>query len=111
MKILVCGTRMKGYDSIVRFKLRTVLSKETFEIIEGCCKGSADEYAEFWAKHYNIKLHHFPSTKSNYLKRNIEMVEKCDKVIAFWDGFSYGTAQAIASAVAYGKPVEVVMIK
>ena len=39
------------------------------------------------------------------------MVEECDKVIAFWNGFSYGTAHTIATATAQGIPVEVVMIR
>ena len=110
MKLLICGTRKKGYGNIVRMNLDDIKSKIT-EIIEGCCPNSADEYAEEWAKENNIKINHHPSTSGNYLKRNIEMVEKCDELIAFWDGFSYGTAQAIASAVARGKKARVVMLK
>ncbi len=114
-KILICGTRKKGYGIIVRMKLNEIkLSSDVrwndFEIIEGCCQDSADVYAEDWAKDNNIKVHHFPSTSGNYLKRNIEMVELTDEVIAFWDGFSYGTAHTIATAVSRGKPVKVILL-
>lgn len=109
MKILICGTRKKGYDKIVRAKLNSIEGE--FETIEGCCPNSADQYAEEWARENEFKLFHFPANKGNYLKRNIEMVEACDRVIAFWDGFSYGTAHTIATAVFMCKPVEVVMIK
>ena len=67
-------------------------------IIEGCCPDSADEYAEEWAKSKNIEIQHHPPTSGNYLNRNIEMLLKCNLVIAFWDGYSYGTAHTIAQA-------------
>jgi len=117
-KILICGTRKKGYDNLVRAKLNSILPVYgIFEIIEGCCPDSADEYAEQWViegtvnSEKEIKVNHFPSNSGNYLKRNIEMVEQADKVIAFWDGFSYGTAHTIATAVSRGKKVEVVMLR
>lgn len=101
---LICGTRRKGYKDLV-FKELDALIGNRLEprlpdsIIEGCCPDSADVYAEEWAKELNIKIQHHPSTSGNYLKRNIEMIGKCDLVIAFWDGYSYGTAHTIANAV------------
>ena len=114
-KILICGTRKKGYGWLVRQELDKIrLSCDVrwldFEIVEGCCPDSADEYAENWAKYYEIKVHHFPSTSGNYLKRNIEMVEFADEVIAFWDNFSYGTCHTIATAVRLNKPVRIINI-
>jgi len=41
------------------------------------------------------------------LIRNREIAERCDRMIAFWNPPSGGTANAIAWAVALGKPVEV----
>lgn len=82
-----------------------------FDIIEGCCKNSADEFAEGWAEVMGFAVEHHPATKGSYLKRNMEMVAKCDEVLAFWDGYSYGTAFTIAHAVAQGKSVRIVMLK
>ena len=110
-KILICGTRKKGYQAIVFAKLGLEHSINDFKIIEGCCPDSADEYAEGYAKAKGIKIYHYPSTSGNYLKRNIEMITACDEVIAFWDGFSYGTAQTIATAIKQHKPVTIVEIK
>lgn len=42
--------------------------------------------------------------------RNREIVEYADRVVAFWDGMSGGTANAIAWAVALGRPLEVFMV-
>jgi hypothetical protein len=114
MKVLICGTRKKGYDLIVRLKLNELKNEITdtqFEIIEGCCPDSADAYAEKWAVENAIKVNHFPSHTGNYLKRNIEMVELADRVIAFWDNFSYGTAHTIAQAVKKGIEIEIIELK
>jgi len=112
MKILVCGTRskIKGYKELV-WKVLDPILKYDIEIIEGCCSNSADAYAEEWAKDHLIKVNHFPSTSGNYLKRNIEMVAISDKVIAFWDNFSYGTAHTIAHAVKKGIPTLIIDLK
>ena len=108
LKILICGTRKKGYDKLVRAKLNSI--EEEFEIIHGDCKDSADVYAQKWAWGNEVKEEPYPSTPGNYLKRNIEMVKVCDKVIAFWDKFSYGTCFVISRAFILGKPIEIVDI-
>ena len=109
MKLLVCGTRKNfvDYKMLVFTHLAIMCNSET-ELIEGCCKGSADEFAEEFAQEYGLKIHHFPSTQYNYLKRNIEMAQMCDEVICFWDNFSYGSSHTVATAVRLGKPVKVV---
>lgn len=43
------------------------------------------------------------------LVRNRQIVASADHVIGFWDGFSGGTANAVAWAVTLGKPVKVFM--
>jgi len=116
IKILICGTRKKGYGLLVRqeldkIKLNSDVRWKDFEIVEGCCPDSADTYAEKWAIENAIKVNHFPSKTGNYLKRNVEMVKLADTIIAFWDGWSYGTAHTIATAISLGKKVEVMLLK
>ena len=116
MKLLVCGTRGARYDlidfdKIMRECLIYVSSFNITEIIEGCCPNSADVLAEEWAKQNSVPIKHFPATSNNYLKRNIEMVEEADEVLAFFDGWSYGTAHTIANAVMRHKPVRIVEVK
>ena len=108
---LICGTRKKGYKELVFKELNKLKSNKPTSIIEGCCPDSADEYAENWAKENNINIQHHPSTLGNFLKRNIEMVNKADLVIAFWDGYSYGTAHTIAQAVMRKIPVIIYYLK
>jgi hypothetical protein len=114
VKLLVCGTRKKGYKDIVFRELDKLLTNDNYikpiDIIEGCCPDSADEYAEAWGQQADSKIYHFPSTSGNYLQRNIEMVELCDEVLCFWDNFSYGSCHTIATAVRLGKPVKIIDI-
>lgn len=112
-KWLICGTRGKFNQTFISEKLDKLLwSRRAIYnnwqpnlILEGCCPESADVWAEQWAKENNIEIKHFPSTSGNYLKRNIEMCLEANLVIAFWDGFSYGTAHTIAQATLRKIPV------
>jgi hypothetical protein len=119
---LICGTRtkiLKGYKELVFKEIdkaqwdRRAIFKDwkPSSIIEGCCPDSADAYAEEWAKENEVEIQHHPSTSGNYLTRNIEMVKKANLVIAFWDGYSYGTAHTIAWATKRNIPVIIILIR
>lgn len=120
-KWLICGTRIKGqgYKELVSKELsKLVTDNQLWErdwqpnlIIEGCCPESADQYAEEWAILHNIPIKHFPSNPGNYLARNIEMVQEATHVIAFWDGYSYGTAHTIAHAEKRHIPIKIIGLK
>ena len=115
---LVCGTRGKGTKTLIFKKLSNLLNNKQAlykdwkpnTIIEGCCPDSADVWAEEWAKERNIPIQHHPSTSRNYLKRNAEMCQKAQLVIAFWDGYSYGTAHTIAQATMRRIPVIIYLL-
>ena len=96
MKWFICGTRKKGYAPLVREVLGHFVIDKHDTVIHGDCPDSADRYADEWAAEREYSIEKFPGTPGNYLKRNIEMAEACDICIAFWDGFSYGTAHSIA---------------
>lgn len=116
MKLLVCGTR--GYTKGITGALDTYYAEHLaangnanpLEIIEGCCPDSADVIAEKFAKDNGLKIHHYPASSGTYLKRNVEMVNACDKALCFWNGYSYGSAHAIAQAEMAGKPVKIVKV-
>lgn len=110
---LICGSRrnIPEYKELVFYELDKILKHNPISIIEGCCPDSADSYAEEWAIKNNVPIQHHPSHSGNYLRRNIEMVDKADNVIAFWDGFSYGTAHTIATATAKGISVIIIDLR
>lgn len=108
MKVLVCGSRsITDFATVV-----TVLHQAPFdytEIIHGGAIG-VDRLAEQIAKTSQIPTKvYLPDWnthgKSAGIKRNIEMVEACDAVIAIWDGKSKGTKFTIDYAKKKGKEV------
>ena len=120
VKWLVCGSR------IINIKYKDLVFKtldeyiESFvplqdengnymvKIIQGECPNSADVYSKEWAESKNISVESFPGTKGNYLTRNVEMVNFSDEIIAFWNGYSYGTAHTIAQGILQGKEVTII---
>jgi hypothetical protein len=116
---LVCGSRNSlNYSDEVSEVLDGFLkkSRELFGqpdwkpmcIIEGECPCSADVYSKWWAEKNGIPVKPFPAENGDYLKRNIRMLnEKPNEVIAFWDGYSYGTCFTIARALAKGISVTI----
>jgi len=57
---------------------------------------------------WTARLDRFPTRAAAYFARDEEMIRSADRVIAFWDGCSLGTAHELDYARLIGKPVEVV---
>ena len=90
MKLLIVGSR-----SITEFDLTQYVPDEVELIISGGADGMdtvAEKYAD---KHRIDKLIMHPKynlyKRGAPLKRNEQMVELCDAVLAVWDGKSHGT--------------------
>jgi hypothetical protein len=82
------------------------------EIISGGARG-ADSLGERYAKDKCVDLKIFPAKwdiygKSAGYKRNIEMSENADALIAFWDGKSKGTKHMIETANKKGLKVFII---
>lgn len=80
-------------------------------IVSGGAKG-ADSLAKRYANEHNLTILEFIPDwnklgKSAGYKRNEQIVNACDEVIAFWDGQSKGTAHTIKIAQDRGIPVSV----
>jgi hypothetical protein len=80
-------------------------------VVSGGAKG-VDSMAERVAERCGLDVHTIPA---DWLKHgraagpicNSEIVAACDRVVAFWDGESRGTADTIRKAKRAGKPVAV----
>ena len=80
-------------------------------VLSGCANGP-DRFGEQWAYSLNIDIEKFPANWDLYGKRagfvrNIEMAEKADALVAFWDGSSKGTRHMIGKALDHGLTVMV----
>ena len=110
MRVAVIGSR----NLQVR-NLSDYLPENTTEIVSGGARG-IDTCAQIFAKHNDIKLTEFLPEYDKYgraapLKRNLEIIEYADMVLAFWDGKSRGTAYVIRNCRAKNKPIRVFIEK
>lgn len=110
MKVAVIGSR-----GVTVNNLEDYLPEDVTEIVTGGAKG-VDTCAEEYALAHNIKLTKFLPEYSKYrksapLKRNIQIIEYSDLVLAFWDGSSRGTQYVIKNCKALNTTVRVIDCK
>lgn len=106
MKVLVIGSR-----DIQDFNLSAYIPSQTTHIISGGARG-IDRLAESYADEHHLSKIIIRPMYALYgrrapLKRNEQMVEMADNVIAIWDGVSKGTKYTIDYARKMGKAVTV----
>ena len=109
MKVAIIGSRNLTVDDLTPF-----LPKSTTEIVSGGAKG-IDQCAARCAYENNIKLTEFLPQYDLYkkaapLKRNLEIINYADMVIAFWDGRSKGTKYVIDNSKKAGKELLVIAL-
>jgi hypothetical protein len=104
MKLIIAGSR-DCQDRDLVFKTLDSLNIEITEIVSGCAEGP-DTFGEEWAIRNRVPVKRFPPDfkrwgKSAGPRRNIQMLEYADYLIAFWDGKSKGTKHTIDNAEKY----------
>lgn len=109
MKIGVIGSR----DFKNRILFEEIMSQYVGEqviIVSGGANG-VDTWAEEFANKNELLIEVIrpinPSDKLSYLFRNVEIITSCDKIIAFWDGYSKGTGFVIEYCKSRGKPIDI----
>ena len=110
MKVAVIGSRNINIENIGDY-----LPENVTEIISGGAVG-IDTCAKNYAVEHNIKYTEFLPEYNRYgksapLKRNEQIIEYADTVIAFWDGSSKGTLFVIEYAKKRGKPCSVILFR
>ena len=119
INVVIGGCRDYGnYQEFCNFVDDCLLekSKKTkIVILSGHCSGT-DMMAENYAKEKGYELKIFPARWSKYgtaagPKRNKEMVEMADEVIAFWDYNSAGTKTLIEYAKKLNRNISIKKIK
>lgn len=107
VKVAVIGSRGVRVDDLGKY-----LPADVTEIISGGAKG-VDTCAREYALAHDIKLTEFLPDYRHYgrgapLKRNIQIIENADLVLAFWDGVSHGTKHTIEQAESMDVPVAII---
>lgn len=102
MRVAIVGSReFTDYEYLEKWVLRILheLNIQPTQIVSGGARGT-DTLAEMFARRHGISTNIFPANWNKYGKkagylRNIEIVNNCDFLIAFWDGESKGTKMTI----------------
>lgn len=118
MKIIIAGSRTIDDYSVVRKAVDEARTNEYIypseEVVSGGADG-VDKLGEMWAKHHNVRVKLFFAKWKEYgraagYKRNEEMAEYADGLIAVWDCMSAGTKHIISSVKALDKPCYVLTV-
>ncbi len=116
MKLIVAGSReFDNFEKLENelFNVSLIIGKPK-TIVSGKARG-ADSLGEIYAKKYLIDVEEYPADWDNYGKsagyrRNCDMANNADVLIAFWDRKSKGTKHMINIALNKGLFVKVVKI-
>ena len=110
MKVAIIGSRNLHVEDLEKY-----LPEDVTEIVSGGAKG-IDSDAEKYARGNGIDITVFLPKYNLYgrgapIKRNKDIVDYSDEVLAFWDGSSKGTLSVIEYCRKTGKKVTVVTLK
>jgi len=110
MKVAIIGSR-----GLVTNDLGKYLPNGVTEIVSGGAMG-IDTCARAYASEKNIPLTEVLPEYRRYgrgapLKRNVQIADYADAVLAFWDGESRGTKFVIDYCNRLSKPVTVILIR
>lgn len=103
-KVIIAGGRdFNNYDGLTAsldFLFQNI--NDEIEIVCGMSRG-ADRLGERYAKEHGYRIRYMPADWDSYgksagYKRNMQMAEYADALVAFWDGKSPGTKHMIKTA-------------
>lgn len=116
MRVIVAGSR----DNVSQTDIDHAIEasgwvKEITVVVSGAARG-VDRMGENWAKRNGITIDSRPANWDKYgksagYKRNQEMADNADALIAVWDGVSRGTGHMVDIAKAKKLPVFVYNLK
>ena len=114
MRVVICGSRGIGSVELID-KAVKMSGFEVTEVISGTASGP-DTFAIEWAEKNGIPVVRMPADWNKYgrsagFKRNKEMVDIADAVIAIWDEKSNGTRNTMGLGKDKGIPVKVFVPK
>lgn len=114
MRVIIAGSR----DNTTQHDVDSAAADcpwDVQEVVSGHARG-ADIYGEWWAFKNRIKCKKFLPDWDKFgkgagFRRNEEMADYADALIAVWDGKSKGTKHMIETMEARGKPVFVYKVE
>ena len=104
MKLIIAGGRnFDNYKQLCKACDNLLQDQNIIEIVSGAYNKGADKLGEQYAAEKGFQLTKFPADWKRYKraagpKRNQQMANYADALIAFWDGKSRGTKNMIELA-------------
>ena len=102
MKVIIAGSRSIMDYKTLELAIEASAIHNNFGITEVVSGGASgiDSLGELWAMDNGVEVRRFPAYwnlygKSAGIRRNIQMGDYADALIAVWDGQSRGTKQMI----------------
>jgi len=113
MRVAIVGSR--GYSRSDKVREYVLALPSDTVVVSGGAAG-VDSVAEITARKAGLKVDiYLPNWatlgRSAGFQRNVTIVENCDRVVAFWDGYSKGTSHTINLAHMAGKEVTIIREK
>ena len=113
MKLIIAGGRLFDDYKLLESTVQAGYDWGVVEIVCGEARG-ADALGRRFGENWLLKVHSFPANWDKYGKsagyrRNAEMADFADGLLAFWDGKSKGTGHMID--LAKKKGIEVVVVQ
>lgn len=113
MRTIIAGGR-DFTDLALASKYLDALDPQPTVVLNGCARG-ADTLGAFWASSRHIPIEPYPANWTLYgkgagFRRNTEMAASADRLVAFWNRHSKGTAHMIDTANKMGLVVEVIHV-
>jgi hypothetical protein len=111
-KLAIVGGRDFDSYELLEQEVDLIAPSNTTEIVSGGAKG-ADSLGEWYAVRRRLRICVFQADwdlhgKSAGYKRNTQIVDYCDGLIAFWDTKSKGTKHSIDLATKANKLIKIV---
>lgn len=122
LKIIIAGSRsITNYNALIQaidaaIQAYVIVPASSFEIVSGGAKG-VDTLARRYAIEFNYPLTEMkPQYQNNNdreapLRRNIDIANYGDVLVAVWDGMSTGTQHIISYMQKLHKPVYIHVVK
>lgn len=106
MLTIIAGSRMAREQHVLYALQKCPWTDQITKVISGTARGS-DRFGEMWAKRNGVEVLRMPAEWDMYglaagPRRNNEMAQNADSLIAVWDGVSAGTRNMISCAKKYG---------
>lgn len=115
MKLAVIGSRTFD-DKELLYKILDANFHKIDLIVSGGARG-ADTLSQEWANERGVPYLIYPARwysmdgvydRGAGFRRNIKIVNACDKMLVFYDGASKGTRHSLDLAEQKGKPVKII---